>query len=77
MEGLVIRSVRKLAWHQLVATAAIHPPISFRACTAIVLRQLKKGAGVRLTSPERLRHNPFARKYLHGERVLAQPMASE
>jgi hypothetical protein len=48
-----------------------------RACVRFVLRRLKKGAGVALTSKERLRHNPLVRKYVHGERVLAQPTTSE
>ena len=42
-----------------------------------VLRRLKKGASVALTSKQRLRHNPLVRKYVHGERVLAQPTTSE
>jgi len=36
-------------------------------CVRFVLRQLKKRAGVSLTSPTRLRHNPSLRKYVHGE----------
>jgi hypothetical protein len=46
-------------------------------CVRFVLRQLKKGAGVSLTSKVRLRHNLGVRKYVHGERVLAQPTTSE
>jgi hypothetical protein len=50
---------------------------STHVCARIVLRPLKKGAAVTLTSLERLRHNHFSRKYVHCERVLAQPMTSE
>jgi len=46
-------------------------------CVRFVLRQLKKGAGVSLTSPERLKHNLPPRKYVDDERALAQPTTSE
>jgi hypothetical protein len=46
-------------------------------CARIVRRQLKKVPSSQLTSPERLRHNSFPGKYVHDERVLAQPMTSE
>jgi hypothetical protein len=53
------------------------PAVVDARCVGFVLRQLKKRAGVSLTSPTRLRHNPSLRKYVHGERVLAQPTTSE
>jgi hypothetical protein len=46
-------------------------------CVRFGLRQLKKGARVSLTSPERLKHNCDLRKYVDDERVLAQPTTSE
>jgi hypothetical protein len=78
MDGFVIKKVREFVSRYFVATTLIrHRSSSIRICARIVLRPLKKGAAVTLTSLERLRHNPFPRKYVHCERVLAQPMTSE
>jgi hypothetical protein len=46
-------------------------------CASFVLRQHKKRAGLALTRLATLRHNHPVREYVHGERVLAQPMTSE
>jgi hypothetical protein len=68
MEGLVMKDPEALAMLGC-CTAPIYPLMAFDACCAMIERhQLKKGAVVRLTSPERLRHNPFTRKYVHGEK---------
>ena len=78
MDGLVIKKVREFASRYSVATRSIRRlSSSMRDCARIVLRPPKKGADVTLTSLETLRHNPFPRKYVHGERVLAQPTTSE
>src|SRR6185437_511928 len=47
------------------------------ATARIVRRPLKKVSPSQLTSPERLRHNSLPGKYVHDERVLAQPTTSE
>jgi hypothetical protein len=78
MDGFVINEVREFAWRYSTTTTSIrHLSSSMRVCARIVLLPLKKGAVVALTTPKRLRHNPFPRKYVHDERVLAQPMTSE
>ena len=78
MGGFVIREIRGFARRYPIATTSIrHLSSAMRVCAGIVLRTLKKGAAVALTSLQRLRHNPLSRKYVHGERVLAQPMTSE
>jgi hypothetical protein len=68
----------RFSWPWLIAKKLDMPPaVSDGRCVRFALRQLKKRAGVSLTSPTRLRHNPSLRKYVHGERVLAQPTTSE
>src|SRR5215468_5522469 len=78
MDGFVIKEVRGLAWRFPIATTSIrHLSSAMTRLHGNCADPLKKGAAVALTSLERLRHNPFPRKYVHGERVLAQPMTSE
>jgi hypothetical protein len=47
------------------------------ALRVICAIQLKKGAGVALTTPMMLRHNCDQGEDMHDERVLAQPMTPE
>jgi hypothetical protein len=71
-------------WTRDVARRRSHlkkPDLSRRiveqGCASFGLPALKKGAGIALTRLATPSHNQIVREYVHGGKVLAQPMTSE
>jgi hypothetical protein len=69
---------RMLRGDDLISRSPIcHLVSSGSAARLLCCTVLKKGAGIALTRLATLRHNQTVREYVHCEKVLAQPMASE